>query len=343
MVESPEGIMLTRWLGGVTRWVAKIWNRLMKSSQSQDQSKTQENSTFLRIKIFDHNIFEIEYGRKHESYSFKTLPELNVSKNIERQKEKSFKMQEASTSDKKTQKEFKDFASLEKAAKNGNVKAQFQLAVNYRLGKGVEKNLEEAFKWCSKAAKQGYVNAQYNLGLSYYRGDGVEKDFTEAIRWYTQAAEQGYADAQFNLGLLYYEGEGEGVEKDPKEAIRWCTKAAEQGNAKAQYTLGTMHYFGQGVLENYKKASQWYTKAVEQGQANAQNNLGSMYYAGEGVEKNISIAYGLYLLGKQGGDPNAKDNLSILKPELTNEQIAEGQNIAQEWQARIDANANKEK
>ncbi len=86
-----------------------------------------------------------------------------------------------------------------------------------------------------KAAEQGDAGAQFNLALCYYLGLGVDKDPKAAAAWCRKAAEQGYAVAQFNLGLHY--DHGQGVEKDPKAAAAWYRKAAEQGNAKALNAL----------------------------------------------------------------------------------------------------------
>ena len=44
-------------------------------------------------------------------------------------------------------------------------------------------------------ADQGDVDAQYNLALMYLNGQGVPQDFAEAARWYQLAAEQGFPKA----------------------------------------------------------------------------------------------------------------------------------------------------
>jgi TPR repeat protein len=53
-----------------------------------------------------------------------------------------------------------------------------------------------------KAAEQGDVNAQWCLAVCYEKGNGVKKDLTNAIEWYTKAAEQGDKEAQDKLSLL---------------------------------------------------------------------------------------------------------------------------------------------
>lgn len=48
-----------------------------------------------------------------------------------------------------------------------------------------------------KAAEQGNIEAQYHLALCYDKGEGVTPNSTEAAKWYLKAAEQGLAKAQF--------------------------------------------------------------------------------------------------------------------------------------------------
>ncbi|MGI9346414.1 MAG: tetratricopeptide repeat protein, partial [Gammaproteobacteria bacterium] len=63
------------------------------------------------------------------------------------------------------------------------------------------KDYKRAFPVCSRAAKQGDVFAQFGLGGMYANGEGVPKNDREAVKWLRLAAEQGDAKAQFNLGV----------------------------------------------------------------------------------------------------------------------------------------------
>lgn len=79
-----------------------------------------------------------------------------------------------------------------------------------------------------KAANQGDVVSQYNLALMYNKGVGVPQDDAEALKWYLKAAEQGHALAQYNLGMVYYFGKS--VPQDMVTAYKWVMVAAEYGN-----------------------------------------------------------------------------------------------------------------
>jgi len=117
----------------------------------------------------------------------------------------------------------KEFVERKAKAEQGDARAQFQLGLHYYLGRGVEKDFEEAVKWYRKAAEQGNAYAQFNLGGRYFDGEGQKKDFVEAVKWYRKAAEQGNAMAQFNLGECY--ADGEGVKKNFVEAYAWLNLA----------------------------------------------------------------------------------------------------------------------
>lgn len=82
-----------------------------------------------------------------------------------------------------------------------------------------------------KLAKQGDADGQFELALCYEDGKGVEQNFGEAIKWYRLAAEQGNTDAQYNLGICY--AEGRGVRQNWNESFKWSKSAAKQGDNEA--------------------------------------------------------------------------------------------------------------
>jgi TPR repeat protein len=88
---------------------------------------------------------------------------------------------------------------LVRAAKRGEVDAQYQLASLYRSGRGVDKDHAAAARWFAAAAKQGHPKAQYNLGKMYQNGWGVDADRQRALHWYRLAAEQGHERARNEL------------------------------------------------------------------------------------------------------------------------------------------------
>ena len=61
-------------------------------------------------------------------------------------------------------------------ANAGNSEAQYEIAVRYLVGRGIEQSYVEAAKWLQEAAAGGVISAQYNLGVLYDSGRGVEAD-----------------------------------------------------------------------------------------------------------------------------------------------------------------------
>ena len=53
----------------------------------------------------------------------------------------------------------------------------------------------EAAKWFRKAAELGVRDSQYNLAILYARGLGVEKNLGQSFLWFSLAAQQGDRDA----------------------------------------------------------------------------------------------------------------------------------------------------
>ena len=147
-------------------------------------------------------------------------------------------------------------------------------------------------------------------------------DFDETMA----EANQGAAYAQSNLGVMY--ATGEGVPENDAEAVKWYRKAADQGYAIAQFNLALMYDNGEGVPENDAEAVKWYRKAADQGLADAQSSLGYMYATGEGVPENNIRAYVWLSMAKTQGDISAAKNIDILKPQMTKQQIADGQALA---------------
>jgi len=160
------------------------------------------------------------------------------------------------------------------AAKLGNVKAQFELAVLYRDGVGTQKNPVKAAQWMLKAADQGVTDAQLELGVMYDRGEGVKKDEVKAVHWLTKAASQGSDLAQYNLGLRYrtdlwgLADASSGTPHftpDDKTALHWFCKAAKQGYAPAQFQVGDAYMQGRGIAVDYAQTRLWFRMAAAQG------------------------------------------------------------------------------
>lgn len=122
-------------------------------------------------------------------------------------------------------------ALLRGAADRGFAMAQYRLAKLYERGEGVAADLATARLWTERAAAAGNRRAMHDLGVYFARGEGAPLDEAAAFRWFRQAAELGVADSQYNLGILYQQGRG--VNASPSEALFWFLVAARQGDQDA--------------------------------------------------------------------------------------------------------------
>jgi len=165
----------------------------------------------------------------------------------------------------------KGLVSLEYAAEQGIVAAQWKLGRMYAEGDGVEQSDVKAFEYFSRIAdahaddnptgpQARYVaNAFVSLG-TYYR-DGiadtdVKADYLRARQMYSYAASYyGDPDAQYHLARLLLEGTG--PNGDPRQAARWLYSAANKGQTQAQAVLGRMLFKGEHLPRQTARGLMW--------------------------------------------------------------------------------------
>ena len=95
-----------------------------------------------------------------------------------------------------------------------------------------------------------------------------------------------------------------------------------------------MYYKGMGVPKDDTEAVKWFSKAAEQGDAEGQRFLATMYYLGSGVSVDYVAAYMWCNLALTQGEEDAKIGIDEISVEMTEEQIAEAQNLSREWMAK---------
>lgn len=80
-------------------------------------------------------------------------------------------------------------------ANNGNPNAQYTMALYYKNGTELEKDIDKSIEWGQKSADQGYPHAQFYIGKCYLNGDGLTPDKNKALALFQKSAEQGYSEA----------------------------------------------------------------------------------------------------------------------------------------------------
>jgi TPR repeat protein len=106
---------------------------------------------------------------------------------------------------------------LERAARLGDARAAYALALSWREGEGGRRELALAVPWLEQAAAGGVAAAHYLLGNAYRDGEGVAADVPRALAHYEAAAEREDAPALQTLLQAYRLGEL-GLTPDPERA-----------------------------------------------------------------------------------------------------------------------------
>lgn len=145
------------------------------------------------------------------------------------------------------------FVLCKKSAVQGFVPATATLGILYAK----MKKTKEAFECWRSAALAGDAESQFNLAVAFSVGRGVEKSSLQAFEWFLKAAEQGIAEAQSKVGLLYITGLGVCV--DMIEALKWFFIASRQNvaAAKANAELAKKSLDIDQVLEAERRAALW--------------------------------------------------------------------------------------
>ena len=108
-------------------------------------------------------------------------------------------------------------------AKQGDSSAQFNLALLYHFGLGVEKNINIAIFWYERSAANGASKAQNNLGHLLYEGKETKKNIPKAVHLFRLSSRQGSASAQLNLARAY--SKGIGIKPDLLNGYIWMSMA----------------------------------------------------------------------------------------------------------------------
>lgn len=225
-------------------------------------------------------------------------------------------------------------ADLSVKANAGNAEAQFDLALHYLTGDGVDRDIQQSFVWLKKSADQNLANAQLYIAEFYAEGAVGEKDKGLALVYLKKAANQGLLEAQLGLANCYassneYKNELVG-EQDFEAARYWFRKASEQGDSEAMYLMART-FESENVWEpDYRSAAKWLQRAVDAGSADAAYKLAHYYLdgdvGGENPEKATELFKKAALKGHEksinqlvrnaeNNDSNAQQFLAVLHSE----------------------------
>ena len=159
-----------------------------------------------------------------------------------------------------------------KAAAAGKSDSHGYIAVAYLFGRGVAKNLPEAFKWLEPIAQEGDSTAQAWLGEMYFYGGGVAQDFAKGFDWATKSANAGNLRGKLVLGQMYIKGDPN--RQDFEKGKNLIRQVALTGEIEAIEEMASLEINGKpvnvgGIMQrsgiDMTSAWAWYSVAAKLG------------------------------------------------------------------------------
>jgi len=234
-----------------------------------------------------------------------------------------------------------EIAVLARRGDSGDVDAQFDLALRYRDGNGVDRNYEKATSLLRRAAEKGHVQAQYLLASHYRVGLGVEQNVAEAVRWYRMAAERGNLSAAHRLGRLYEAGAGVSgagaLPADRERALHWYRFGYDRQCTPCAHSAGLMLLNPPQGDPDPAAALDWLSRAANAAYAPAQLSLAELLAQGAGgVPADPVEAYKWATLAAVQGEEAAVELRELLSARTSPEQRVEARNRLADWRPTDD-------
>lgn len=231
---------------------------------------------------------------------------------------------------------------LLKSAEAGFHLAQHALGLEYIVGELVEQDIVLGVAWISRAAQQGDLDAQVQLAELALLGALTGTSADEALDLVSHLSEQGFPPADAYLGELLVEGDV--LNQDIDKGFELLERAALQGDARAQEFLWriyrpyyTMLMFSRGRTlspedmppntgpfygKNSDDARRWAEVMSDYDYPDGLIVLAPLYEVGAGYEKSIETAFELYSRAAAQGHPVAIQKVETLSeryPELADQ------------------------
>lgn len=140
----------------------------------------------------------------------------------------------------------------------------YQEADNYFYGiNGREQSYEKSFNLYEKAAEQGCVLAEKQLAVCYTHGYGVPVSERLALKWNKKAARHGNADAQGSLGFYYLKRGSD--KKSHKWFLRAANNGNERviSYEQQQFDRYSWGYDKERVVDSTGMEVNWYELFME--------------------------------------------------------------------------------
>ena len=151
-------------------------------------------------------------------------------------------------------------AHLRKVAQNKNAQAFFILGQMEYEGKNTQNkaNPKQAAEYFEQAARLGLKQAQYQLALQYDRGEGVEQNKQKALEWVLLAAAQ--EDVESLYAAAVWLERGYSGKPEPYQALNFYEVAAQKGHKNAMTTLISIYAGTDAIPQNKERGLYWKQK-----------------------------------------------------------------------------------
>ena len=100
------------------------------------------------------------------------------------------------------------------------------LGKEFYYGWNIPQDLDRALRYLTVASNNGDAISQFTLGFMYLIGRGTERNIDEALRLFLLAAEQGIPEAMYNVANILLAKDSE---KNRDEAMGWLRRSANAG------------------------------------------------------------------------------------------------------------------
>lgn len=145
-------------------------------------------------------------------------------------------------------------AKMVNLAENGDSSVQYDLAISYLFGFGVEQDMISGRKYLELSADAGNIDAKFELGkrLVDYDSEFIV-DFEKGHELLLEVAESGNSEAMYELYRYYYYHEN-----DKENGIFWAEQAVASGTNTFLRRELAEWFFNEGEIKDIDKAIKYY-------------------------------------------------------------------------------------
>lgn len=117
---------------------------------------------------------------------------------------------------------------------------------------------QKAFNLFLESADSGYPNSMHQVALLYKEGIGVSRDLSKMECYLIKAADCGFIPSMILLADIY--SQGKLIPQDDCKSFSYVKQAAELGNINFMYRLANLYSEGIGVERNVPLSNEWFSK-----------------------------------------------------------------------------------